>query len=108
MTVYLDEFKLESVAAALKAVAHPARLKILNLLVDGEQRVSELCRQLDLPQPYISQQLTILRNYGIITAKREGQQVFYRILNPHIRKVMDCVRDQAVKESDMMEKEGDL
>ncbi|SFN03380.1 ArsR/SmtB family transcription factor [Thermodesulforhabdus norvegica] len=108
MPVNLDDAKLEAVAAALKSVAHPARLKILNLLAEEEQSVSDLCRNLDLPQPYVSQQLTILRNHGIIAARREGQQVFYRVLNPHVLKIMECVRAQAATEPDILKKEGNL
>lgn len=105
MPAIFDEVKLEAVASALRSVAHPVRLKILNLLVEKEQSVSDLCRDLELPQPYVSQQLTILKNHGIIAARREGQQVFYRVLNPYVTKIMECVRAQAASESNIKKEE---
>ncbi len=95
MPTSFDENKLKAVAEAIKAIAHPARLKIVDILVEQEKSVSELCQELDLPQPYVSQQLAILKAHGIVSARRSGQQMFYGIANHHVSRIIQCVRDQA-------------
>ncbi len=95
MPTPFDEQKLKAVADAIKAIAHPARLKIVDILVESERSVSELCQELGLPQPYVSQQLAILKAHGILSARRDGQQIFYGIANHHVTRIIECVRDQA-------------
>ena len=66
-------------ADRLKAMAHPLRLQILDMLRREAECVCHLSAALDKPQPYISQQLAILRNAGVIVDEREGANVFYRL-----------------------------
>lgn len=68
------------VAAQLKAISHPNRLMIVCSLVEGEVSVSELELRLDIHQPHLSQHLTALRKAGIVTTRRDGKQIFYRLL----------------------------
>lgn len=63
----------------LKALAHPVRLKIAYALLDSEYSVGCLERQVQVQQPTLSQQLTVLREGGLVEARREGKQIFYRI-----------------------------
>ena len=71
-------------ADRLKAMAHPLRLEILDILRWEAECVCHLSAALDKPQPYISQQLAILRNAGVIVDEREGTNVFYRIAGAEI------------------------
>lgn len=65
-------------ADVMKALAHPIRLQILEVLEsEGEACVCHLERKLDRRQAYISQQLSILRQAGLVTDRREGMNVFY-------------------------------
>ncbi|MEG6508241.1 sulfite-sensing transcriptional repressor BigR [Methyloligella sp. 2.7D] len=67
------------VAALLKTLAHPARLMIVCTLVEGEFSVGELEARLDIHQPNLSQQLTVLRQAEIVETRREAKQIFYRL-----------------------------
>ena len=67
------------VAALLKTLAHPARLMLVCSLVEGEYAVGALEAKLDLHQPHLSQHLTVLRDAGIVSTRREGKQIFYRL-----------------------------
>lgn len=70
----------EQTAAILKALAHPVRLQILDLLsAEGEACVCHLERSLDQRQAYISQQLAKLRDAGLVRDRREGLNVFYHL-----------------------------
>ncbi|MCK4448574.1 MAG: winged helix-turn-helix transcriptional regulator [Candidatus Marinimicrobia bacterium] len=64
----------------LKAIAHPARLKIIAGLLKNECNVSQIQLALRLPQSTISQHLKVLRNVGIIKGRREGTKVCYKVI----------------------------
>ncbi len=84
-----DEEWLEENAELLKALAHPSRLKIIGFLSSGKQCVKHIWEALDLPQPNVSQHLSVLRNKGILGYKREGSIVCYYIKN---KKALDIYK----------------
>jgi ArsR family transcriptional regulator len=87
---------LEDAAAVLRAVAHPLRLRLLEILEQkGESNVTALCEASGAPQPLVSQQLARLRHEGVLAATREGSQVFYRIARREVLGLLDCVRRTA-------------
>lgn len=71
--------RADEVAALLKTLAHPVRLLLACTLVEGEYAVGALESRLDIHQPTLSQQLTVLREAGIVETRREGKQIFYRL-----------------------------
>jgi ArsR family transcriptional regulator len=73
-------------------LASPKRLEILNLLRDGEKSVNELAALAELNQTNVSQHLAVLRSHGIVTTRREGANVYYRIANPKILQACDLMR----------------
>ena len=89
-----DLARLEEAAAVLKAVAHPVRLRIVELLEPGEMTVTELLTCLGTQQAYTSQQLNILKSKGVVAARRQGNQIYYSIANPGAIKVIHCIRGQ--------------
>ena len=72
---------LEKMAETLKAVAHPIRLQIVNILMNGERSVGELVRKLGTKQSLTSQQLSILKSRGVLKSRRNGNVVYYSIKN---------------------------
>lgn len=66
-------------AALLKALANPQRLLLLCMLSEGERSVGELHAEVDLSQSALSQHLAVLRELGIVTTRREGQVIHYRL-----------------------------
>lgn len=89
-------------ARLLKALAHPVRLAILQILrEDGDCCVCHLEHALDRRQAYISQHLARLRKADLVTDRREGLNVYYALSNPAIEDVLDAViglsREQARK-----------
>lgn len=70
-------------AATLKAMAHPTRLQILDMLRVGETCVCHIENALDKRQAYISQQLMVLREAGLVTYRKDGLQVYYQLAGPH-------------------------
>jgi ArsR family transcriptional regulator len=82
-----DEEWLDDNAELLKALAHPSRLKIIGFLSSGKKCVKHIWEALDLPQPNVSQHLSVLRNKGILGYKREGSIVCYYIKNKKALKI---------------------
>jgi len=87
---------LEDAASVLRAVAHPLRLRLLEILEEkGECNVTALCEASGATQPAVSQQLARLRHEGVVEATREGSQVFYRVARPEVLGLLNCVRRTA-------------
>jgi DNA-binding transcriptional ArsR family regulator len=79
-------------AQFLKVLTHPARLAILKILQDGEHCVCHMEAHLGLRQAYISQQLSVLRQVGLIQDRRDGWNIFYRVTDPRVYAVIDAVQ----------------
>jgi ArsR family transcriptional regulator len=75
----------------LKAIAHPTRLVILEILRDGEQCVCHMEATLKLRQAYISQQLMILKQAGLVEPRRDGLNLYYRVVKPEVFAVLDSL-----------------
>lgn len=91
----------ESQAHLLKVLTHPARLAILNILRDGEHCVCHMEVFLGYRQAYISQQLMVLREAGLIADRRDGWNVFYRVVEPRIFTVLSAVEQIIAPRSGM-------
>lgn len=76
----------------LKALAHPARLQILDALRAGPECVCHLEALLGLRQAYVSQQLARLREAGLVVDNKEGLNVFYEVKDPQVFQIIDQVR----------------
>ena len=80
-------------AGVCKGLADPKRLLIINTLRDGPMSVSEICKELGLPQSNVSQHLAILRDKGLVVSKRDGQFVYYSLSSQKIVEDMDLLRE---------------
>jgi len=77
----VDRFSIHEAVQFLRHMSHQTRLQILCVLAGGERSVGELQDALDMPQAAVSQQLAKLRSGGIVTERRTGRQVYYRVLH---------------------------
>ena len=79
-------------AQFFRALAHPTRIRMLEILVRGGRTVQELQEALTLDQPIVSQQLAVLRNQGIVSAQKEGLSVRYTLRDPLVGELLDVAR----------------
>ncbi len=79
-------------AAFFRALAHPVRIRILELLIKGEKSVQELQEALGVDQPVVSQQLAVLRSTNIVTGRKEGVSVRYTVRDPLIGDLLGVAR----------------
>ena len=77
-------------ADMFRLLAHPARLAVLEILRGGEACVCHMEAHLGLRQAYLSQQLAVLREAGIISDRRDGWNIFYRVDRPEVYAVLDA------------------
>jgi len=79
-------------AQFFRALAHPTRIRILEMLVHGDRSVQELQEALALDQPTVSQQLAVLRTHCIIAARKEGLSVRYTLRDPLVGALLETAR----------------
>jgi ArsR family transcriptional regulator len=87
-TEELQAFK----SAFFRALAHPVRIRILEILVSGERSVQELQEALGVDQPVVSQQLAVLRATNIVSGRKEGASVRYTVRDPLVGELLDTAR----------------
>lgn len=99
---------VQDCAAIFKALGHEGRLLILCHLVGGEKSVSELENILDARQSVVSQQLARLRMEGMVTARRDGQMIFYSIKDPRVFRLLGALDTILAAAGDEQRDAGEL
>jgi ArsR family transcriptional regulator len=79
-------------AEVIRTLGHAERLKIVEVLEHGEATVTEIQEALDLPQATVSQHLARMRGCGIVQNRRDGVHVYYRIHEPKVYNILNCIR----------------
>lgn len=87
------EEDIQQAAHAIKAIAHPLRLKILCILGDKEISVQDIVEHVGTSQSNISQHLAILRDKGVLATRKDANRVFYRIGDIRTLKLVGMMRD---------------
>lgn len=82
---------IDRFAEVLKALANPARLRIVNILSRGERTVTELCERSGLKQSLVSQQLKILRLNNIVSSRKEVPHIYYRLKERNVIRMLTCL-----------------
>jgi ArsR family transcriptional regulator len=85
----LSNFKAEF----FKALAHPLRISILDALREGELTVNEISQKFEVEPANASQQLAVLRNKNIVTARKEGSNVYYSVTDKTLFKLLDAAKE---------------
>ena len=87
----ITEETLEKMVEILKAVAHPGRLQIVNILLNGECQVSEIQKATGLRQSLTSQILRNLEFNDVLKSRRDGNKVYYSLANNSIKKIVKSI-----------------
>jgi DNA-binding transcriptional ArsR family regulator len=81
-------------AECLKTLAHPVRLRMVQLLLHGRYAVGELAKDCGVPDNVASEHLRLMQRCGFFTSEREGRKVFYQVAEPHLASIMACIEDR--------------
>jgi DNA-binding transcriptional ArsR family regulator len=88
----VDDEIFERQAQICKAFAHPGRLRILDLLGNGERGVSELQKDLGFSKTSLSQQISILKSAGVLSTRRNGKQIYCSLAIPEVKQACQLIR----------------
>jgi len=94
----MDKKIFEMHAEICKVFTSPKRLEIISLLRDGEKTAGELAYLVDVHQANISQHLAVMRQNNIVTTRREGANIYYKIANPKILQAYDLMRELLIEQ----------
>jgi DNA-binding transcriptional ArsR family regulator len=89
--IQLDIEKLEMAASKLRAIAHPMRIAIIDLLNDNQLSVTEIYENLNIEQASASHHLNILKSKGVLASKRNGKKIFYSLKNQTLTEIIECI-----------------
>ncbi len=82
---------LEQAAGCLRTVAHPHRLRMIQMLLGGNYTVGELAQACDIPPSGASEHLGKMRDRGLLVGKRQGRSIYYEISEQGLGSIMDCI-----------------
>ncbi len=85
---------LAEAAECLKTLAHPVRLRMVQLLLHGRYTVGELAEDCGIPDNVASEHLRLMQRCGFFTSEREGRRVYYQVAEPHLEDIMNCVESR--------------
>jgi len=94
-------------AELFKALGHPVRIRILEILRQGEQTVSGLQQELGIEMPSVSQQLSVLRARQLVVGRKEGTSVFYSVVDPQVFDLLDTARAMFQRQLDDLQELAD-
>jgi DNA-binding transcriptional ArsR family regulator len=86
-----DVHAFAEAAECLKTLAHPARLRIVQLLLHGRYTVGEIASDCEIPDNVASEHLRLLQRCGFLHSQREGRRVYYQVAEPHLEQLMACI-----------------
>jgi DNA-binding transcriptional ArsR family regulator len=85
---------LGEAAECLRTLAHPHRLRMVQMLLQGDFSVGELAEACGLPSAMASEHLRLMQRCGFLTSEKDGRQVFYRVAEPHLKQIMGCIEQR--------------
>lgn len=85
---------LEQAAECLRVLAHPHRLRMIQMMLQGDHTVGELADACELPSAMASEHLRLMQRCGFLTSEKEGRKVFYRVAEPHLQSILQCIEQR--------------
>ncbi len=82
---------LDEAALCLKTLAHPHRLRMIQMLLDGEYTVGELAEACEIPSHMASEHLGKMKDRGFLTAERRGRSMYYTVAERSLESILGCI-----------------
>ena len=84
---------LRDAAECFKVLGHPLRLRMVDILMQGEFPVHEIARLCELPPHQACEHLRMLKGHGLLESDRRGRSVYYAIADPRLPRLVECIRN---------------
>ncbi|MFQ6616596.1 MAG: ArsR/SmtB family transcription factor [Fidelibacterota bacterium] len=98
----MDSRLYEMHASVCAVLANPKRIRIIDSLRDGEKAAGELARGIGITKANLSQHLNVMKTNGIVSSRRDGVSIYYRIANPKIVTACELIRDVLMEQLEEM------
>ena len=85
---------LDAAAECLRTLAHPHRLRMVQMMLQGRYTVGQLAEACGIASHMASEHLRLMKHCGLLLAEREGRKTFYRVAEPHLASIMQCVEER--------------
>jgi DNA-binding transcriptional ArsR family regulator len=85
---------LGEAAECLRVLAHPHRLRMIQMLLRGDYTVGELAEACDLPTAMASEHLRLMQRCGFLSNEKISRKVYYRVVEPHLKSILKCIEDR--------------
>jgi predicted transcriptional regulator len=85
---------LEQAAECLKTLAHPHRLRMVQMLLRGRFTVGELAEACGIPSHMASEHLRLMQRCGFLAGKKDGRKAYYQIVETHLANIMTCIESR--------------
>src|SRR6188508_3885409 len=82
---------LGEAAECLRTLAHPHRLLMVQMLLQGRYTVGELAEACEIPSHMASEHLRLMQRTGFLTSEKDGRKAYYQIVEPHLSRIMACI-----------------
>ena len=82
---------LSQAAECLKTLAHPHRLRMVQMLLQGKYTVGELAAACEIPSHMASEHLRLMQRCGFLTSEKDGRKAYYQVAEPHLASILSCV-----------------
>lgn len=86
--------KLSQAAECLKTLAHPHRLRMVQMLLQGRYTVGELAEACEIPSHMASEHLRLMQRCGFLKSSKEGRNAYYQIIETHLGRIMACIESR--------------
>ncbi len=87
----IDLEALADAAECLKTIAHPHRLRMIQMLLHGRYTVGALAEACEIPSHMASEHLKLMQRMGFLASEKDGRFVYYSVAEPHLASIMSCV-----------------
>ncbi|MCA9250949.1 MAG: metalloregulator ArsR/SmtB family transcription factor [Phycisphaerae bacterium] len=95
--VELGAESLGQAAECLRVLAHPARIRMVQMLLSGRYTVGELAEDCGIPDNVASEHLRLMQRCGFFTSERDGRKVYYQVAEPHLADIINCIESRFSK-----------
>ena len=90
-TKLLDLGKLQEAAECLRTLAHPLRLRMVQLMLRGRFTVGEIAEACEIPSHMASEHLRMMQHCGLLARRQDGRRIYYQVSEPTVERLMDCI-----------------
>jgi DNA-binding transcriptional ArsR family regulator len=87
----LDLERLQEAAECLRTLAHPVRLRMVQLMLREKMTVGEIAQACEIPSHMASEHLRMMQHCGLLARRQDGRRIYYQVAEPTVERLMDCI-----------------